>query len=122
MSNYSNSRRLEALESNVTEIQGQMSELMSMMGQLTQTRTAGAGQHERSQAAPEGEPPTTPAAAPEGCRPLLKQAMVSQQLELEEGEALQRSKLQQPGSSPFITGLRQNQLTPDQCFQPEWAR
>ena len=34
------------MESNVTEIQGQMSELMSMMCQLTQTRTAGAGQHE----------------------------------------------------------------------------
>ena len=46
MSNYSDSRRLEALKSNVTEIQGQMSELMSMMRQLTQTRTAGAGQHE----------------------------------------------------------------------------
>ena len=46
MSNYSDSRRLEALESNVTEIQGQMSELMSMMRQLTQTRTAGVGQHE----------------------------------------------------------------------------
>ena len=46
MSDYSDSRRLQALESNVTEIQGQMSELMSMMRQLTQTRTAGAGQHE----------------------------------------------------------------------------
>ena len=46
MSDYSDSRRLEALESNVTEIQVQMSELMSMMRQLTQTRTAGAGQHE----------------------------------------------------------------------------
>ena len=46
MSNYSNSRRLEAFESNVTEIQGQISELMSMMRQLIQTRTAGAGQHE----------------------------------------------------------------------------
>ena len=46
MSNYSGSRRLEALESNVKEIQGQMSELMSMMCQLTQTGTAGAGQHE----------------------------------------------------------------------------
>ena len=46
MSDYSSdSRRLQALESNVTEIQGQMSELMSMMRQLTQTRTAGAGQH-----------------------------------------------------------------------------
>ena len=42
----SNSRRLQTLESSVTEIQGQMSELMSMMRQLTQTRTAGAGQHE----------------------------------------------------------------------------
>ena len=42
----SDSRRLQALESNVTEIQGQMSELMGMMRQLTQTRTAGAGQHE----------------------------------------------------------------------------
>ena len=42
----SNSRRLQTLESNVTEIQGQMSELMGMMRQLTQTRTAGAGQHE----------------------------------------------------------------------------
>ena len=46
MSNYSDSRRLEASESNATEYQGQMSELMSMMRQLTQTRTAGAGQHE----------------------------------------------------------------------------
>ena len=47
MSDYSiDSRRLQALETNVTEIQGQMSELMSMMRQLTQTRTAGAGQHE----------------------------------------------------------------------------
>ena len=48
MNDYSSdSRRLQALESNVTEIQGQMSELMSMMRQLTQTRTAGgAGQHE----------------------------------------------------------------------------
>ena len=43
----------------------------------------------RSQTAPEGEPPATPTAAPEGRRPLLKQAMVSQQSELEEGEALQ---------------------------------
>ena len=42
----SNSRRLQTLESSVTEIQGQMSELMGMMRQLTQTRTAGAGQHE----------------------------------------------------------------------------
>ena len=46
MSNYSNSRRLETLESNVSEIKGQMSELMSMMRQLTQTRTAGAYHHE----------------------------------------------------------------------------
>ena len=46
MSNYSDSRRLEALESNVAEIQGQMNELMSMMRQLTHIRTAGAGQHE----------------------------------------------------------------------------
>ena len=47
MSDYSSdSRRLQALESNVTEIQGQMSELMGMMRQLTQTRTAGAGPHE----------------------------------------------------------------------------
>ena len=46
MSNYSDSRRLEALESNVTGIQRQLSELMSMMRQLTQTRTAGTGQHE----------------------------------------------------------------------------
>ena len=34
------------METNVTEIQRQMSELMSMMRQLTQTRTAVAGQHE----------------------------------------------------------------------------
>ena len=40
------SRRLQTLESSVTEIQGQMSELMGMMRQLTQTRTAGAGQQE----------------------------------------------------------------------------
>ena len=47
MSDYSSdSRRLQALESNVTEIQGQMSELMGMVRQLTQTRAAGAGQHE----------------------------------------------------------------------------
>ena len=47
MSDYSSDlRRLQTLESSVTEIQGQMSELMGMMRQLTQTRTAGAGQHE----------------------------------------------------------------------------
>ena len=47
MSDYStDSKRLQTLESSVTEIQGQMSELMGMMRQLTQTRTAGAGQHE----------------------------------------------------------------------------
>ena len=46
MSDYNDSRRLQALESNVTEIQGKMSELMRMMRQLIQTRTAGAGQHE----------------------------------------------------------------------------
>ena len=40
------SRRLQTLESSVTEIQGQMSELIGMMRQLTQTRTAGAGQQE----------------------------------------------------------------------------
>ena len=42
----SDSRRLQTLESSVTEIQGQMSKLMGMMRQLTQTRTAGAGQQE----------------------------------------------------------------------------
>ena len=47
MSDYSSdSRRLQALETNVKEIHGQMGELMNMMRQLTQTRTAGAGQHE----------------------------------------------------------------------------
>ena len=47
MSDYSSdSRRLQALESSITEMQGQMSELVGMMRQLTQTRTAGAGQHE----------------------------------------------------------------------------
>ena len=51
MSDCSDSRRLEALEPNVTEIQGQMSELMSMMRQLTQTRTASAGQHEQESGA-----------------------------------------------------------------------
>ena len=46
MSDYSSdSRRLQTLESSVTEIQGQMSELMGMMSQ-PQTRTAGAGQQE----------------------------------------------------------------------------
>ena len=55
MSNYSDSKRLETLESNVTEIQGQMSELMSMMRQLTQTRTAGAGQHEKESGGTERE-------------------------------------------------------------------
>ena len=42
----SDSRRLQTLESSVSEIQGKMSELMGMMRQLTQTRTAGTGQHE----------------------------------------------------------------------------
>ena len=42
----SDSGRLQTLESSVTEIQGQMSELMGMMRQLTQTRTEGAGQQE----------------------------------------------------------------------------
>ena len=44
MSESNDPQRFEALESNVTEIQGQMSELVSMMRQLTQTRTAGVGQ------------------------------------------------------------------------------
>ena len=46
MSESNNPQRFEALESNVTEIQGQMSELMSMMRQLTQTRTASFDQRE----------------------------------------------------------------------------
>ena len=46
MSESNNLQRFEALESNVTEIQGQMSELVSMMRQLTQTRTASFGQRE----------------------------------------------------------------------------
>ena len=46
MSESNDPQRFEALESNVTEIQGQMSELMSVMRQLTQTRTASFGQRE----------------------------------------------------------------------------
>ena len=46
MSESNDPQRFEALESNVTEVQGQMSKLMSMMRQLTQTRTAGVGQRE----------------------------------------------------------------------------
>ena len=46
MSESNDPQRFEALESNVTEIQVQMSELMSMMCQLTQTRTASFGQEE----------------------------------------------------------------------------
>ena len=44
MSDSNDPQRFEALELNVTAIQGQMSELMSMMRQLTQTRTASFGQ------------------------------------------------------------------------------
>ena len=114
MSEFNDPHRFEALESNVTEIQGQMSELMSMMHQLTQTRTAGVINEKRSQAAPEGEPLTTTVTAPEGCCPLLTQVMV-----------LQQSELQQPRRSPSTAGRRQNQegllATPagDQCFQLE---
>ena len=46
MSDSNNPRRFETVESNVTEIQGQMSELVSMMRQVTQTKTAGVGQRE----------------------------------------------------------------------------
>ena len=46
MSESNDPPRYEALESNVTKIQGQMSELMSIRRQLTQTRTAGVGQRE----------------------------------------------------------------------------
>ena len=47
MSDYSSdSKRLQTLESSVTEIQGQIIELMGMMRQVTQTRTAGASQQE----------------------------------------------------------------------------
>ena len=46
MSESNDPQRFEALESNVTEKQGQMSELMKMMRQLTQTRTVGFGQRE----------------------------------------------------------------------------
>ena len=46
MSESNDPRKFQALESNVTEKQGQISELMKMMRQLTQTRTAGFGQRE----------------------------------------------------------------------------
>ena len=46
MSDSNDPQRFEALESNVTEIQGKMGELMSMIHQLTQTRTANFGQQE----------------------------------------------------------------------------
>ena len=46
MSESNDPQRFEALESNVTEIQGQMSELMSMMRQLARTRTESFGQRE----------------------------------------------------------------------------
>ena len=117
MSESNDPQRFEALESNVTEEQGQMSELMKMIRQLTQTRTAGLVNGKRSQAAPEGEPLTTTAATPEGCRPLLIQLIV-----------LQHSELQQSRRSPPTAGWCQNQecllMTPagDQCFQLERAR
>ena len=47
MSESNDPPRFEALESNVTKIQGQMSELMSMMRQLTQTRVVGVGQQNK---------------------------------------------------------------------------
>ena len=47
MSESNDPQRFEALEANVTEIQGQMSELMSMMRQLSHTRTAGVDQREQ---------------------------------------------------------------------------
>ena len=48
MSDCNDLQRFEALESNVTDIRGQMSELISMMLQLTQTRTASFCQEEES--------------------------------------------------------------------------
>ena len=46
MSESNDPQKFEALESNVTEIQVQMSELMSMMRQVTQTKTADVDQRE----------------------------------------------------------------------------
>ena len=117
MSESNDLQRFEALESNVTEIQGQMSELMSMMRQLTRPGLQVLVIEKRSQAASEGEPLTTTAATPERCRPLLTEVMV-----------LQHSELQQSRRSPHTAGRRQNQagllITPagDQCFQLEWVR
>ena len=117
MSESNDHQRFEALESNVTEIQGQMSELMSMMRQLLRPGLQVLINGKRSQAAPEGNPLTTTAAALEGCRPPLTQVM-----------GLQHSELQQSRRSPPTAGRRQNQedllMTPagDQCFQLEWAR
>ena len=117
MSESNDLQRFEALESNVTEIQGQMSELMSMMRQLTQTRTTGVGQREEESGGTGRGAAHNYSGGAEGCRPLLTQVMV-----------LQQSELQQPRRSPSTAGRRQNQesllTTPagDQCFQLEWAR
>ena len=52
MSKSNDPRRFETLESSVTDIQGKMSEVMSMMRQLTQTRTADVGQREEESGCP----------------------------------------------------------------------
>ena len=72
---------------------------------------------ERSQAAPEGTPPTSTAAVQEEGRLLLRRDTESQQYRMKG-----REKLQQQGISPSTTGLHQNQPTRDQDFQQEWAR
>ena len=75
-----------------------MSELMSMMRQLTQTRTASFGQREKESGGTGKGAAHTTAAAPEGCRPLLTEVMV-----------LQHSELQQSRKSQPTAGRRPNQ-------------
>ena len=114
MSDSNNPQRFEALESSVTETQGQMSELMSMMRQLTQTRTAGVGQREEESGGIRRGAAHNYSGGAGRVPPTADTVMV-----------LQQSELQQPRRSPSTAGRRQNQesllTTPagDQCFQLE---
>ena len=113
MSQHSDSPRLEALESSVSEIQETMSELVGMLRQLTtETRTAGDGRRGEESGGARRD-----AAHIYRGRSLLRRDTESQQFKMKG-----REKLQRLGISPSTTGLHQNRLTQDQGFQLEWAR
>ena len=90
MSESNDPQRFEALESNVTEIQRQMSKLMRMMRRVTQTRTAGVGQREE-----ESGGTRKGAAHNYSGGALLTQVMVLQQSELQQPR---RTRPQQDGA------------------------